>query len=127
MLDTTSTETDRVRHCDPRARAVRDDHETVQSEEVTAAVGLRIEPLSKLPRAGSYEQAAESPSHGRAELGAQRVEQRLDRPLQCLQRDVSREPVRDDDIRAALEQEPALHVPLEVKVGRTQELVGLDR
>src|SRR6188472_2788034 len=123
MLDTTRAETDGIRDRDSRARAVRDDHETVQPEEVATAVGLRIEPLPKLPRAGSDEQAAESPSDGRAELGAQRVEQRPDRPLQCLQRDVSGESIRDDDVRAAVEQEPALHVPLEAKVGRAQELV----
>ena len=37
-------ETDRVRDRDARARAVRDDHQTAQPEQVPAAVRLRVEP-----------------------------------------------------------------------------------
>ena len=76
---------------------------------------------------GSDEEPAEPPARCRLELGAQRLEDAPDRSLERLQRDVPREPVRDDDVRVALEQPPALGVPRERERARAQELVRLQR
>src|SRR5262245_33233956 len=116
MLDAASPEANGIRHRDAGTRAVRDHDESVESEEVPAPVGLRVEARAKPPRARPDEQTAEPATERRAELRAQRVEQRLDRPFERLQRDVPREAVRDDDVRPSLQEQPSLHVPREVEI-----------
>src|SRR4029453_12629281 len=121
MLHPTRAQADRVGDRDTRARAVCDDDETVQPEEVAATVRLRVEPLPEVPRARPDEEPAEPSTHGGAELRAQRVEQGLDPPPQRLQSDVAGEAVRDDHVRSALEEEPALDVAREAEVGSAKE------
>ena len=94
---------------------MRDHHEPAQSEEVATPCGLRIEARPQLPRRRPDEEAADLAAHAGAELGAERAEQRPDRPLERLQRDVAGEAVADDDVADALEQLPALDVALEAE------------
>src|SRR5512134_815066 len=127
MLDPAGPQADGAGDRHTRARSVCDHDEPVEAEEVTAAVRLRVEALTKPPCTRSDEQTTEPPGERRAELRAERVEEGLDRSLERLQRDVPRESVRDDDVRPSLEEQSPLHVPGEPEICRAQELVRVDR
>src|SRR6187431_2523588 len=81
MLDPPCGEPDCVTDRDARARAVRDDDEAAEPEKIGAAIGLRVEASPDLPRRATDEQATEASPYRCAQLHAQRVEQREDRPL----------------------------------------------
>ena len=59
------------------------------------------------------------------DLLAETLDDRPDRPLECLQRDVPREPVGDDHVARTLEQQPSLDVATEVERAGRQQLVRL--
>ena len=59
VLDAAGGQADRVRDGRAAARAVRDHDEPAQSEQVGAAVGVRVEPRAQAARRRPDEQAAE--------------------------------------------------------------------
>jgi hypothetical protein len=62
VIDTERSQSDRVRDRNARARAVRDDDETAEPEEVSAAVGFGIETISDPPGSRPDEEPTEPPS-----------------------------------------------------------------
>ena len=104
---------------------MRDDDEPAQPEKVRTPVGLRVEPLPQSPRRRPDEQSAELPPQRGGHLCPERIERRLDRPLEELERDVSREAVADDHVSGAREQVSPLRVADEAEATRLQLRVGL--
>jgi hypothetical protein len=114
-------EGDRVGDRRARARAMSDDHEPSQPEQIGAAVGIRVEPLAQAPRSGTDEETAELPARAFLDLLSELVEKRLDRPLHELERHVPREAVADHHVGGMREQLAALDVADEV------EMAGLEK
>src|SRR5439155_25597181 len=104
------------------------DHgEPAQAEQVGAAIRVRIEARAQTAGGRADQEPPELAPRGRRNLGAQRVEDVLDRPLEQLQRDVAGEAVGDDDVRRAAQQLAALDVALEVELARAEQRVRLER
>src|SRR5438105_5815806 len=127
VVDAARGEADRVRDRGARRVAVRDHGEPAEAEEICAAVGVGVEPVPEPPGSRANQQAAELAARRRGDLGAQRVEDRADRPFERLQDDIAREAVGDDDIGGAAEDVAALGVAGELEVARGEQLVHLER
>src|SRR6266496_2868869 len=97
------------------------------SQQVGAAVRVRVEPRAQPSRGGADQQTTELAPRRRADLLPQGVEELLDGAFQQLQRDVAGEPVRDDDVRGAAQQLARLGVATEVETAAGEELVRLER
>src|SRR5437764_4266475 len=95
VLHSAGGEADGVRDGGPRGVAVRDHRQATQAKQVGAAVGVRVEALPQPVRRRPDEKAAEFAARRRNDLLPERVEDRLDRPLEELQADVAGEAVRD--------------------------------
>ncbi len=91
---------------------MRDHGEAAQTEQVRAAVGVRIEAGAQPAGRRPDQQAAELASGRRGDLLAEGVEQLGDRALQELQRQVAGESVGDDDVGRPPQQVAALGVAL---------------
>src|SRR4051812_24428926 len=117
VLDAAGRETGRIRDRGRRRIAVCDDDEALETEEIGAAVRVRIEPRAQPPRRRADEQAAELPAGCRLDLAAESAEHRADRPLERLERDVPGEAVGDEDVGGAFEDVAAFGVALEVEIG----------
>src|SRR5687768_6129564 len=126
MLNSSGRHPHCICDCPLRRIAVCDDHDAAQSEQVGAAIRLGIESLAKVPRGGADEETADLSAGRAVDLVAERVEQRADRALHQLERDVAGEAVRDDDLSGALEQRAALDVALEIRLVLHEELVRLE-
>src|SRR5205085_5719130 len=120
-------EADRVRDRTPRRGAVGDDDEAAEAEQIGAAVGVGIEPPAEPIRRRPDQETAELAARRGRDLLAERVEERLDRPLEELQADVAGEAVGDDDVGGAGEELAALDVALEAQVALGEEPVRLER
>src|SRR5439155_22035950 len=108
------------------ARAVRDHDEAPKAEEVRAPVGLRVEPLAKSARPGANEHSTDLAAERRPDLRAESVEDGPDRPLERLERDVSRKAVGHHDVGVSFEQPAALRVAGETEPARAQQLVRFE-
>src|SRR5947207_5165381 len=127
VVDAAGGEADRIRDRRPRGVAVRDHREPAQAEQVGAAVRVGIEAMAEPARRRADQQAAQLARRRRRDLCAEGVEDRADRPLEELQRDVAGEAVGHDDVGSAGEQVAPLAVSLEIEVARGEQLVRLER
>src|SRR5687767_14599910 len=99
MVDSTGSEPDRIRDRDTRARAVRDDDQAVEPEEIATPVRLRVEARAEPSRSGTNQRSSEPSTSGARKLRAKRVQEALHGPFERLQRHVAGEAVGDDDVR----------------------------
>ncbi len=106
---------------------MRDHGQPPQPEQIGAAVGLGIESGAQSARGRADQQAAGLAPRRRRDLAAERVEHRLDRPLQQLQRHVAREAVADHDVRCPGEQVATFGVAGEAEIARGEQRVRLER
>src|SRR6266496_472298 len=113
MLDTPGGEQNGI--CDRTAGRVSmsDDGEPAQPQQVGAAVGVGIETVSQMTGCGPDHEPADFAASGGADLLAQPLHQRRNRPLQELQADVAREAVADDDVTRVAQEMAAFDVPSE--------------
>src|SRR5205823_77162 len=87
--------------------AVRDDGQAAEAEQVRAAVRVGVEALPQPSGSGTDEEPADGAARIGGDLLAECVEQRGDRPLEELERDVPGEAVGDDDVGRAAAFAPA--------------------
>ena len=95
---------------------MRDDGKALEPEQVGAAVGVRIEPAPQSVRRRTDHERPRLAALRLDDLLPKAVEDAPDRPLEDLQPHVPCEAVAHDDVGAALEQLPPLHVPDEADV-----------
>src|SRR5437868_12032622 len=127
VVHSTGGQPDGVGDGGPRRVAVRDDGQAAEAEQVRAAVRVGVEALPQPSGSGTDEEPADGAARIGGDLLAECVEQRGDRPLEELERDVPGEAVGDDDVGRAAEDVAALAVATEVEVARGEELMRLER
>src|SRR5918994_4421475 len=127
VLDAAGREMDRARDRAARGVAVCDHREAAQPEQVGASVRVRIELAAQPARRRPDQQPAQLPTRRRGDLFAERVEHRVDRPLEELERDVAREAVADDDVGRPGKQVPALGVAGELELAGREERMCFER
>ena len=111
------------------ARAVRDDDEAVQARGGSRRRRSPGRAASRTRRAaGRMRRPAEPCRRIDDSSSARSASSRLrHRPLERLQCDVAREPVRDDDVGAALEEARPSVFPAKCEIGCREQLVRLER
>src|SRR2546421_2741969 len=127
MVDAAGRKPDGVGNRGRGRVSVRDHDEAAQAQEVGAAVRVGVEALAEAAPGWTDEEPPEGSDRARGDLRAQRVEERPDRALDGLERDVAGEPVGHEDVGCALEDVAPLGVAAEVEVRGGEQLVGLER
>src|SRR5512143_2926992 len=108
-------------------RSVTDEDPAPHPQKRSATVLLVIQPVLHSAKSALREQGAHLRHEGLPDLLFQELAKRRRHPLHRLDRDVSDEPVADEDVGFPGEEVPPLHVPDEIQSRAAEQLARLPR